>query len=53
LLPFWLTVALEALVIRWSPGKVKVSRQPLTGALPVPAIVTCATKPPVHSLVLL
>jgi hypothetical protein len=52
LLPFWLTVAFQALVIRWSPGNVKVSCQLLTGALPVSAMVTFATKPPAHSLVL-
>jgi hypothetical protein len=42
----WVTAAFHALVIFWSPGKVKVSVQPLTGDEPLLAIVTLAVNPP-------
>ena len=48
-MPDWVTVAFHALVTFWSPGKLKVSVQPLTAAVPVSLMVTLAVNPPAHS----
>ena len=48
--PVWLSTPFQALVIFWSPGKVKASVQPLMAELPVLAIVTLAVNPPCHWL---
>ena len=50
--PLWVVVALQALVIFWSPGKVEVVVQPLMAVVPLLVMVTLAVKPPGHSLVL-
>ena len=46
LVPVCVTAAFHALVIFWSPGKVKVSVQPLIADELVLAIVTLAVNPP-------
>ena len=47
--PVWVTVAFQALVTFWSPGKVQVSVQPLIGVVPVLVTVRFAVNPPPHS----
>ena len=51
-LPVWVTVAFQALVIFWSPGYVHVTVQAVQGVAPVFATVMFAVKPPAHSLAL-
>jgi hypothetical protein len=47
--PDWATVAFQALVSFWSPGKSQFRVQPLTAAVPLLVTVTVAVNPPPHS----
>jgi hypothetical protein len=46
--PAWAGMPFQALVIFWSPGKVKVRVQPLMAVVPVLARVMLAVNPPCH-----
>src|SRR5436190_1430132 len=47
--PDWVTVAFQAFVTCWSPGKLQPRLQLLTVVVPVLVTVTFAVNPPAHS----